>query len=298
MTINLGLLGMSKGNGHPYSWSAIFNGYNKEAMENCGFPTIPRYLEKQNWPYDKIDEANVTHIWTQNFELSSKIASASNIPIVVNDFKEMITEVDGILLARDDAENHFRFSEPFLKANLPIYIDKPLAYSVKDAKKIIELENYPGQIFSCSSFRYSKEMQLSNPKIKNIGKIYKINATIPNTWEKYAVHLIEPVLNLIMDKGSLSYSKTKKLNEIQGLYLEYKNGFEVEITTLGPGKSPATFELFGDLGSTVIVIDDIFFAFKASLKDFIDGIINKDIRTTKESMLEVIELLELGIDCE
>ena len=28
--IRLGIIGMTEGNGHPYSWSAIFNGYNPE----------------------------------------------------------------------------------------------------------------------------------------------------------------------------------------------------------------------------------------------------------------------------
>ena len=32
--IKIGILGYTEGNGHPYSWSAMFNGYNKEVMEN------------------------------------------------------------------------------------------------------------------------------------------------------------------------------------------------------------------------------------------------------------------------
>ena len=31
--IRIGILGMTEGNGHPYSWSAMFNNYNKEEME-------------------------------------------------------------------------------------------------------------------------------------------------------------------------------------------------------------------------------------------------------------------------
>lgn len=31
--IKIGILGYTEGNGHPYSWSAMFNGYNKEIME-------------------------------------------------------------------------------------------------------------------------------------------------------------------------------------------------------------------------------------------------------------------------
>ena len=79
--INLGIIGSSEGNGHPYSWSAIFNGYNKKIMENCGYPSIPRYLEKQKFPNDQIKEAKVTHIWTQNKKslLQQKIASKINL---------------------------------------------------------------------------------------------------------------------------------------------------------------------------------------------------------------------------
>ena len=30
--IRLGVIGMTEGNGHPYSWSAILNGYDRERM--------------------------------------------------------------------------------------------------------------------------------------------------------------------------------------------------------------------------------------------------------------------------
>ena len=30
--IRLAMIGSTPGNGHPYSWSAMFNGYNREAM--------------------------------------------------------------------------------------------------------------------------------------------------------------------------------------------------------------------------------------------------------------------------
>ena len=45
--LNIGILGMTEGNGHPYSWSAIFNGYNKKYMDECPFPVIKDYLYKQ-----------------------------------------------------------------------------------------------------------------------------------------------------------------------------------------------------------------------------------------------------------
>ena len=147
----LGIIGMSPGNGHPYSWSAICNGYNKEAIEKCGFPAISRYLCEKNFPSDFIDNAFVTHVWTQDYSRSCHIALASNIRNVVTDFRDLIGEVDAILLARDDSENHLYYARPFLEAGMPIYIDKPLALSVDRAKEIMDLQVFPGQLFSCSA---------------------------------------------------------------------------------------------------------------------------------------------------
>ena len=45
--LRLAMLGMVDGNGHPYSWSAMFNGYEPGDMAHCPFPTIPDYLSKE-----------------------------------------------------------------------------------------------------------------------------------------------------------------------------------------------------------------------------------------------------------
>ena len=44
--IRLGMIGMSPGNGHPYSWSVIVNGrYRTEPIVAGGYPGIVEYLE-------------------------------------------------------------------------------------------------------------------------------------------------------------------------------------------------------------------------------------------------------------
>ena len=69
--LKLGLIGMSDGNGHPYSWAAIFNGYDKDKMELCPFKSIPEYLKKETYPDNFLTEyGKVTHIWTQDPKIS------------------------------------------------------------------------------------------------------------------------------------------------------------------------------------------------------------------------------------
>ena len=62
--LKLGIIGMSEGNGHPYSWSSIFNGYNAAHMQECPFAAIPEYLSKQKFPEDSLAHlGEVTHVW-------------------------------------------------------------------------------------------------------------------------------------------------------------------------------------------------------------------------------------------
>ena len=130
--IKLGIIGISKGNGHPYSWSAIINGYDKKKIKDCGFSVIPKYLNKKIYPRDFINNAKVSHIWTQNIKISKKIASTTYIPNIVKKKEHLIGKVDGILLARDDYKNHYKISKPFLKAGMPVYIDKPISINLDD----------------------------------------------------------------------------------------------------------------------------------------------------------------------
>ena len=148
--IKLGIIGLSNANGHPYSWSAIFNGYNKDYMKQCPFPVIPKYLYKQNYPEDFLQNARVTHIWTQDREISEQVAKASEIENIAETFTDLIGKVDGVLLARDDSENHKKFVTSFIEAGMPIYIDKPIAVDRVQLDYFKTLEQYPNQIFSCS----------------------------------------------------------------------------------------------------------------------------------------------------
>ncbi len=293
-TLNLGVIGLSPGNGHPYSWSAIFNGYDPIAMEGCGFPVIPRYLEQQRFPDDSIAEAKVTHVWAQDKKIAAHLSKAALIDNVVNRFADMIGQVDGVLLARDDAETHYEFAAPFLKAGIPIYIDKPLALSVAEAKQLLKLQQYPGQIFSCSALKYAKEFTLSKSELTELGSLRHIHATVPKDWDKYAVHVIEPLLVLAKDRGILESVRAWHNKCSTTLCVEYSGGVQVMISAMGSSFAPLALRLMGDLGWKDLFFQDSYFAFKGALSDFVQGIIHRDVRTDPEFMLEVVHLIESG----
>lgn len=295
--IKLGIIGLSEGNGHPYSWSAIFNGYNKQYMDDCPYQVIPEYLYEQAYPEDFIKKARVTHIWTQDKKISEHVAKASNIENVVEDYREMIGKVDGILLARDDPENHKRFATPFIEAGLPIYIDKPIATDFEQLKYFKDLEKYPNQIFSCSALRYAKEYVLSSEDMETIGEIQYIDAYTMKSWEKYAIHLIDPVIKNYLYDNSIVEMKKMKILDKTSVSVEWKNGMITRFNTFEKTNTAMKIELYGNKGSKRILFKDTFFAFKTALSEFVDICFEKkENKYSFDYLKKIVSIIEKGME--
>ncbi len=292
--LRLGVIGLSAGNGHPYSWSAIFNGYDPEAMASCPFPAIPRYLARQSFPAVALASARVTHVWTQDRKISEHVARASRIPHVVDRLETMIGEIDAVLLARDDAQNHFEHAAPFLEAGVPIYIDKPLALSTRDALRLLALRHYSWQIFTCSALRYADELLISDSSRKRIGAVRLIDAIVPHVWETYAAHIVEPVLIAFPEADEvLDYQRFRR-EAVTTLTVHWASGLQTRFTSTGAAAGPITICAYGERAAVRRSFRDAFSAFRSALSQFIQTIQAQHCPIADAAMLRVVRLIELG----
>jgi predicted dehydrogenase len=292
--MKIGIIGMSEGNGHPYSWSAIFNGYDKEIMKDCPFPVIPEYLDKQSFPADSLGEfGEVTHIWTQDIAISRHIAASTKIEHVVENLEDMIGEVDAVLLARDDAENHYKMALPFLKAGIPIFIDKPLALSVEEANNILREQQYENQVFSCSSIRFANELNLTIQEKEKIGKIVHVEAAIPKKWDTYAIHLIESIIARIPQRGKLIDMKSLHNDSISSCIIKWENT-TAYLKVTGNVSVSVNLTFYGEHGFVKKEFNDSYACFKKSLHTFVEIINGKEDNIEREETLEIIRILEKG----
>ena len=286
--LRIGILGLSEGNGHPYSWSAIFNGFDK--TKDCSFSVIPEYLALQNFPEDFLSHlGKVTHIYTQDLKISKKVAEFAFIEHVVERPEEMINNVDVVLLARDDAENHYKMAKVFIENGIPIFIDKPLAYSRDEAKKIYSI-NKNSIIYSCSSLRFAKEFSE-----KILEGTHFVNATVMKSWERYGIHIIEPVVSMFPNRGSLK--SVQKINSNLGVKIrvvKWEN-LQATFTTTGRIKSPISIDVMNINNSKSLVFKDTFYAFRESLRNFISVTKKKKLNLPKNETLEIIEIIEKGM---
>jgi predicted dehydrogenase len=288
--IKLGVIGMSPGNGHPYSWSAIINGYDRQAMSSCPFPVIPDYLGRQTYPDDFIKGARVTHIWTQDEAVSKDVARAALIDHVVETPEKMIGEVDALLLARDDFQNHVRFATPFLEAGMPVYIDKPLANTVDGAEKLYALERREAQIYTCSALRYARELDAVRARARDI---VKVEAFTPKSWALYGIHIVEPIVSVLGAGNPVCLDCVR--DDGGAKILAKLNGREVsaEATGLGTGKIEFYFDYADGLRDHV-VIGNMFYAFRGALAAFLDSVESGKRTIAKEETMTCMRLIHMG----
>lgn len=288
--LKLGVIGLSEGNGHPYSWSAIINGdFNEKAMSDCGYAGIPLYL-KANRDTLGIDGAKVTHVWAQDRKVSEHIAKASLIDNVVDNAEDMIGQVDAVLLARDDPENHKVMAKPFIGASVPIFIDKPLAITTEDLNYFAEQYANGKFIMSCSSMRYAAENGAVRPDITSLGKIELATAVGKKDWVKYGVHMLEGLFALLDDLKAVSVkhiSKSKK----DIVCIEFETGLFATVHLFYNIAPTFQISLFGTNGWRMIEYKNWYAMFRDNLVEFVRSVRQGDPRLNFSKTENIIKTL-------
>jgi predicted dehydrogenase len=74
---------------------------------------------------------------------------------IVPDIATLLTKVDGVLLTSIDGRVHLEQARQVIRAHKPLFIDKPLAATLEDAREIARLAKEAGVAwFSSSSLRF------------------------------------------------------------------------------------------------------------------------------------------------
>jgi hypothetical protein len=289
--VRLAMVGMVEGNGHPYSWSAILNGFDSEKMAKCPFPVIPAYLSKEPKETLGILEAQVTHIWTDNPADACRVAEATFIPCVVKRPEEVIGHVDAVIVPTDKGHEHVVRCQPFIEAGLPVFVDKPMVDNETDLKTFCKWVAEGSRIMSSSCMRYCKEYMPYQVSTRNLGRLRYVSITMSKSWERYGIHALEGVYP-ILGRGFLSARNTGTVDR-NVVHFKHRSGADVVVV--------ATDDMVGSFGVLTLcgtasyaqtAFSDISYAFKAQLASFI-GYLREGIRPFP--FTETIELMKMVI---
>ncbi len=123
-----------------------------------------------------------------------------------NTIEELCQNVDAVMLESVDGRPHLEQAKPVIKARKPVFIDKPMAGSLKDVIEIFRLaKESKVPIFSSSALRFSKDTQEAQKGA--IGKVTRVEIYGPCELEPhhpdlfwYGVHGVEG-LYTVLGKG-------------------------------------------------------------------------------------------------
>ncbi len=286
------MLGFSSGNGHPFSFSAIINGYDRVHFSQSGWPGIFNYLEKANPSEVGLEGMEITHIWTQEASLSQQISRACRIQNVVSSPEKMLQDVDAIIIARDDFETHYPLAQPFLNAGLSVFIDKPLTIETR------ELEYFrpfltAGKLMSTSGLRYCTELdKFRRNKEDMIGNLITVQCAVVNDWCKYGIHMIDAIQGVYPE---LQYKSIKKLSSKADSYdIKCNNGVNINIHCLGRDAPVFFLAFIGTKGVAEFRIIDNFGAFRRTMLQFQNQLSCGEPSISPELTISAMELLKVG----
>jgi predicted dehydrogenase len=290
MVTRLGMIGISEGDGHPFSFSAIINGYDDAGLAASGWDGIYQYVRRRDSSEFGFDGVRVTHAWTQEPETTRRLCASANIPHSVEEPGAMLSEVDAVVIARDDYESHFELAMPFLEAGLHVFVDKPLSQRPDELQALRPyLES--GKLMSCSGMRYAKELDEPRAALDSYGELRLVRGAILNSWEQYGVHLLDAIFTVVRARP---VSVVGLEADHVSVAVTTEGGPLVQIDALGDVGRCFRVDFFGTGRISSHEITDNFSMFRRTLWHFVESIRTGVPAIDPDHTLNIMRVLMAG----
>lgn len=169
--------------------------------ENSHVKHFIRFLNLENLHPDHRAVALAGGEGEQNREL----AEFGGIETIVDEAKDLVDHVDAVIICNRDGGLHRPAAEPFLRAGIPVLVDKPLTASVEDARALLDLSQETGtRLFSASALRFVPEMAALRDEAQ--GPLRHLHVAGPADPDSeyagiffYGIHHVEAAMTILGD---------------------------------------------------------------------------------------------------
>jgi predicted dehydrogenase len=83
--------------------------------------------------------ARVTAIWGETRKFAEKAAAEGQIPLIVKDWRELLEQVDGVMIDHRHPAGHAEVATWFVERGIPCFVDKPFTWKLAEGKKLCAL---------------------------------------------------------------------------------------------------------------------------------------------------------------
>jgi len=202
----------------------------------------------------QIKDAQVVAVWGETRAFAKETAEAGEIPTIVKKPEDMLGMVDGVMIDHRHGKYHLPAATPFVKAGIPVFVDKPFCCSLAEGKRFLKLAESRGvAVTSFSSIPIQKAFLKFREKVQALGKISAGSSSGPCDLKSkyggvffYGVHQVEPVIDLF----GMDVTQVEMLQHGgSGLgVLYYKDGKTVTMNFIKGGCHQFHFMAHGEKG--------------------------------------------------
>jgi predicted dehydrogenase len=157
----------------------------------------------------RMPEVKMSWAWDYDLDRARGYAAHYGIPNVATDVEQLLGQVDAVLIGGgrrmpgengvwgEQKDDHLLLARPFLKAGLPVLVDKPFADSVEDAVEMVQLARQHGALLmSCSAMRYDSAVialkeQIADGGLGQVAGAACMIGTGTTTLKWYVIHMLE-----------------------------------------------------------------------------------------------------------
>jgi len=138
----------------------------------------------------------MVEFWRSGPSSAKERAKECGVPNICGDFREMAGEVDAAMIM--DFDRAYELAEPFLRRGLPIFLCSPVAVSVPECERILDLAETHGSAVYTGSFTTDMhENQVRYARIRR-GEVASFFASTSHAfYTSYANDGLEPVYRLV-----------------------------------------------------------------------------------------------------
>jgi predicted dehydrogenase len=127
----------------------------------------------------------VTAIWGSGEERTQGLARTYEVGTIATAPESMLGQVDAVIVGDRHGDDHLPHALPFIEAGLPVFVDKPLARTVKDVETMLDAARKSGALVtSASALRWQQVTDELGAGVRRLGGPDRIVATasMPQSW--------------------------------------------------------------------------------------------------------------------
>lgn len=185
--------------GHARRVASIVNGLSREPVEaerqslSRKDPEVAELMHIEKlWPPQGVNSPQMDDV--------RQVAQDFGIPEICESREEFAKDLDGVLILTDWNTNHQKYAPFFLRAGIPVYVDKPFSLSPLEAEAIIQVARETGTPFmTAAASRFASQVAQLKAELAELGKVLTATATAP-AWAGmtfYGVHGLEMLFEVV-----------------------------------------------------------------------------------------------------